>query len=345
MNHVYPSQSRAARPLSDGRRWTAWLVAAATALVLTACGGGGSSVDRGPTNIPLASADANGIFWDATERRLYLTDDTTNAILTWDGDFRTTFSNYATLPALLPGATATQISIGGLTRVAGGTFYTTRFGFGNAGTVMAVSPARVATNLTGLAVNRRRIDVTVTANGEIIDNWFISPPSPNATSTNGSVSLLSVTGGAATEREIVTGFSKPVGTVVVGRTLYVADQTTGRLSSFALDAVLATPQTASQGTLLASFTADLSVPTNDNIDLMTADAAGNLYLGGRGGRLYRVTPAGVRTEIDSLNNASNPGLLQIRGMAVDNQNRRLFVVVHTTDVARAANALRIYPLN
>lgn len=153
-------------------------------------------------------------------------------------------------------------------------------------------------------------------------------------------------GGAATERELVTGLSKPVGSVVVGRTLYVSDQTTGRLTSFPLDALLTAPRTAAQGTLIATFTADLSVPGNDNIDLTTAGADGNLYLGGRGGKLYRVTPAGVVTLLDSLNTtAANAGLLQIRGIAVDNVNRRLFVVVHSTDTARAPNALRIVPLN
>lgn len=327
------------------RLWALRVAAGATALVLAACGGGGSSADRGPTNITLASADANGIYWDANESRLYLTDDTSNAILTWDGDGKTTFSNYVNLPALQPPATNTQVSIGELTRTSNGTFYTTRFGFGNAGTVIAVSPGRVASNLTGLDPVRRRIAVTVTGAGEIIDNWFVTPPSPNATSTGGAISLLTVNGGAATERELVTGLSKPVGSVVVGRTLYVSDQTTGRLTSFPLDALLTAPRTASQGTLVASFTADLSVPSNDNIDLTTAGADGNLYLGGRGGKLYRVTPAGVVTQLDSLNTTANAGLLQIRGIAVDNVNRRLFVVVHSTDTARAPNALRIVPLN
>lgn len=340
------AREQGAKPVFEARRqWALRMALGATALVLAACGGGGNSADRGPTNITLASADSNGIYWDAAESRLYLTDDTTNAILTWDGDGRTTFSNYVNLPALLPPATATQVSIGELTRAANGTFYTTRFGFGNAGTVIAVSQARVATNLTGLDPVRRRIAVTVTGAGEILDNWFVTPPSPNATSTGGAISLLTVNGGAATERELVTGLSKPVGSVVVGRTLFVADQTTGRVTSFPLDALLAAPRTAAQGTFIASFTADLSVPGNDNIDLMTADAAGNLYLGGRGGKLYRVTPAGVVTLLDSLNTAASPGLLQIRGVAVDNVNRRLFVVVHTTDTARAPNALRIVPLN
>ena len=324
------------------------LVAAAVlAGVVAACGGGGGGgvvIDRGPTNIALA-ADPNGVYWDSGEAQLYLTDDNTNAILVWDGDGKTTFPNYASLPPLLPAATPTQVSIGELARTADRSFYTTRFGFGNAGTVMTVSANRVATNLTGLDPVRRRIAMTVTASGELITNWFTAPPSPSASSTTGNVSLVTVSGSMASERQLVTGLSKPVGTVVVGRTLYVSDQTTGKLLSFPLDAVLAAPRTAAQGTLVATFTADLSVPANDNLDLMTAGPDGNLYVGGRGGKLYRVTPAGVVTQLASINANATPGLLQIRGIAVDAGNRRLFVAVHSSDLTKAPNALRILPLN
>ncbi len=322
------------------------LAAAVLAGVLAVCGGGGSGpvIDRGPTHIAL-SADANGIYWDSGEAQLYLTDDNTNSLLVWDGDGKTSFSAYASLPPLLPAATPSQVSIGELTRAADRTFYTARFGFGNAGTIMTVNATRVATNLGGLDPVRRRIAMTVTGAGELLTSWFTAPPSPNASSTNGNVSLLTVNGVNASERQLVTGLSKPVGVAVVGRTLYVSDQTTGKLLSFPLDAVLATPRTAAQGTLVATFTADLSVPANDNLDLLTAGPDGNLYVGGRGGKLYRVSPAGVVTQLDNINTVAAPGLLQIRGIAVDAGNRRLFVVVHSTDLARAPNAVRIYPLN
>ncbi len=340
-----------AKPLLRGLWRSAKLAAmlGASAALLACGGGGGAPLDRGPTTFTTA-ADINGVLWDASESRLFVTDDNTNAILTWDGDGKTTFTNFVNLPALVPPATPTQVSIGEMARTANKTFYVTRFGFGNAGTVVEVSPSRVVRNLTGLDAARRRIGATVTAGGEIIDNWFVAPPSPNASTTNGGVSLLTVTaGGAASERELVTGLSKPTGTVVVGRTLYVTDQATGRLLSYPLDAVLSAPRTAAQGTTVATFTANLvsSDPgalTADNLDLMTAGPDGTLYFGGRGGKLYRVSPAGVVTLIENINTAADPGRLQIRGVSVDATNRRLFVAVHSTDLARAPNSLRIYPL-
>src|SRR5262245_18412615 len=72
-----------------------WLPRVAAALfglaLLVGCGGDDEQQpDRGPTGIAL-SADPNGIYWDAGEQRLYITDDNSNAILTWDGDGQLTF--------------------------------------------------------------------------------------------------------------------------------------------------------------------------------------------------------------------------------------------------------------
>jgi sugar lactone lactonase YvrE len=319
---------------------------------LSACGGNDDPVpDRGPTTIAL-NADPNGAYWDAMENKLYLTDDQSNALLSWDGDGTATFTSFVALPALVTPATPTQVSLGQVARTANKAFYVTRFGFGNAGTVVEVSPAKVARNLTGLNATRRRIATVVTAAGEQIDGWFTAPPSPTAATTNGNISLLSVNpDGTASERELVTGLSKPVGTAVIGRTLYVSDQATGKVLSFALDTVLATPATAAQGTTVATFTANLVsgdpvALTADNIDLMTAASNGTLFFGGRGGKLYRVNSAtGAVTLIDSINTAADPGRLQIRGVAYDAANRRLFVTVHSTDVTKAGNALRIYPID
>ena len=320
--------------------------------LLLACGGDdGPSPDRGPTTIALG-ADPNGACWDATEGKLYLTDDVTNAIVAWDGEGTTTFTNFVALPALVPPATPTQVSLGQLARLADKTFYVTRFGFGNAGTVIEISPAKVARNLTGLDATRRRIAMAGNTTGELLDSWFTTPPSPGPATTNGNVSLLTVNpDGSAAERELVTGLSKPVGAGVVGRTLYVSDQATGKLLSFALDTVLATPATAAQGTTVATFTTNLvgSDPaslTADNIDLLTATADGTLFFGGRGGKLFRVNgTTGAVTTLAALNTDADPGRLQVRGVAYDAANRRLFVAVHSTDTTKAGNALRIVPID
>lgn len=319
---------------------------------LSACGGDDDPpIDRGPTTLAL-DADPNGAYWDAAAGRLYLTDDKTNTLLSWDGDGKTSFSTAATLPALQPPATATQVSLGQLTRVASGKLYTTRFGFGNAGTMIEVDTSAAARNLSGLDPIRRRIAVTAAAGGELIDSWFTTPPSPSATSTAGNVSLLTVNGdGSAAERELVTGLSKPVGIAVIGRTLFVSDQATGRVLSFGLDTILATPATAAQGTTVATFSANLvsgdpGALTADNIDLMTAAADGTLFFGGRGGKLFRVDSAsGAVTTLATLNTDADPGRLQIRGVAYDATHRRLFVTVHSTDTSKAGHGLRIVPID
>lgn len=308
-----------------------------------------ASADRGPTTIALA-ADPNGVHWDAAENRLYLTDDTSNAILRWDGDGTTTFSSYAALPALQPPATPTQTSLGGLTRTSGQRFYTTRFGFGNAGTAIEVD-APAARILAGLDPARRRIAIAVSAAGELLDSWFTTPPSPSASTANGGVSMMTVNAdGSASEREIVTGLSKPVGVVTVGRTLFVSDQATGKLLSFALDTVLAAPASAEQGTTVASFSANLasSDPASrsaDNIDQLAAASDGTLFLGGRGGRLFRVGADGAVSTLAEFNTSADPGRLQVRGVAYDAANRRLFVVLHSMDDAVAGHSLRIVPID
>lgn len=324
-----------------GPRQVAGVLVAGIVAVLAACGGGGGGpafVERGPKTL-VVNADPNGVYYDAGEARLYITDDNTNALLNWDGETTTTFSKFADLPPLLPAATATQVSIGELTRTADKTFYTTRFGFGNAGTIMTVSPTKVATNLTGLDATRRRIAMTVTANGELLDNWFTAPPTPSASTANSSVSLVTVTGSTAAEKQLVTGLSKGVGQVAVGRTLYVADQGTNKILSFPLDAVIAAPRVAASGTTLASFDA------TDGLDLMTAGPDGSLYVGSRAGKLFRVTAAGVKTTLLDANTAADPGRLQVRGTTIDTANKRIFVAVHSTDVTKAPNSIRILPLD
>ncbi|WP_156902160.1 hypothetical protein [Azohydromonas australica] len=318
--------------------------------LLAACGGSDDpAIDRGPTAIALP-ADPNGAYWDAAEGKLYFTDDNTNSLITWDGEGRTTFTTYAALPALVAPATPTQVSLGQIARAPDKTFHVTRFGFGNAGTAVEVSPAKVTRNLTGLDPVRRRIALTRTSAGEILDSWFTTPPSPCPATTNGSVSLLTVNADAsAAEQEIITGLSKPVGAATVGRTLFVSDQATGKLLSYSLDAVRSAPATAAQGTTVASFTTNLvsSDPaslTADNIDLMTAAPDGTLFFGGRGSKVFQVNSAtGAVKTIATFNTSADPGRLQVRGVAYDTANQRLFVTVHSTDITKAGNALHILP--
>lgn len=317
-------------PLSPAARGAAWTRSACAALAtsmallaLTACGGD-DVVDRGPTTIKV-EAKLNGLYWDAQAARLYLTDDdaSVNAIKTWDGGDK--FSIAHTLPAM---AADQRTTLGQLARGADGNLYTTRFGFGSYGTVVAVPRTGQPYNLTGLDGARRRIGITPTADGKLIDGWFRG----GGSGPSGVISQVTPgAGGQASEQDLITGLSKPAGVALVGDQLFVSDQGTGQILAYSLAAVRAQPATAEGGRVVATFT------TADGLDLMTAAADGTLYVGGSAGTLYAVDPkGGVKTLASGW-----PG---IRGVALDAANRRLFAAV-TPEPAGGASSIRIVPLD
>lgn len=316
--------ARQAAGFTWARTRRGWLVAAALGLAsLVACGGS-DDVDRGPTTITV-QAKLNGLYWDDQASRLYLTDDDTsaNAIKTWDGDDK--FSVAYALPAM---ATDQRTTLGQLTRGADGNLYTTRFGFGSYGTVVAAPKTGTPYNLIGLDGQRRRIGITPTADGKLIDGWFRG----GGSALSGVISELTLAGGGqASERDLITGLSKPAGVAVVGDQLFVSDQGTGQVMVFSLAAVRAQPATAADGRVIAQFT------SADSLDLMTAAADGTLYFGGGSGTLYAVSPTGAVKTLAT-------GWPAIRGVAYDAKNKRLFAAVTAPDATSAAT-IRILPID
>ncbi len=285
---------------------------------LSACGGGSDPVvDRGPTTLPVSAA-LNGLFWDKGDARLFLTDETANAIRVWDGD------KGFPLHAALPNAPASGASLGQLTRTADGTLYVTRFGFGTDGAVIAVPKTGAAVNLGGTDSLRRRIGITTAPDGALIDGWFVKGGS-------GAVSQLTVTGTQAVEKDLITGLGKPVGLAAVNDTIYVSDQNTGNVLSFSLSKARAQTASLSDGTVVATFT------TLDGIDLMTAAADGTLFFGGTGGKLFKVSPTGTVSTLAT-------GWPKIKGVTFDPVNRRLFAAVSAAD-ATSTPTVRIVPID
>lgn len=320
----FVSTPRAARATSHMRRWL--LAGLATALVtLSGCGGGGSNVDRGPTTLAV-DAKLNGLYWDKPEGKLYLTDDDANAIRVWDEGKN--FPEYAKLPPLGKDSKGQdqRSTLGQLTRKQDGTFYVTRFGFGEYGAVIAVPSSGAAYNLSGTDGTRRRIGITTTPDGALLDGWFRGG---NSGGNTGAISELTITGQTASERDLVTGLGKPVGLGVVGDQVYVSDQNTAKVSSYSLRA-LRTQPAVGEGKLVAEFL------TQDGIDLMTATADGTLFFGGSGGKLFQVSPAGKVTVLAS-------GWPKIIGVAYDEAHSRLFAAVAAAD-ANSQSSIRIVPI-
>ena len=302
--------------------WRRWMLAAVASsfVALTACGGGSdNAVDRGPTTLNI-SAKLNGLYWDKSASKLYLTDDASNSIQVWDGN--KTFTAVATLPT----APASGATLGQLTKTSSGTMYTTRFGFGTDGAIVAIPGSGVSYNLKGLDPLRRRIGITTAPDGALIDGWFIK-------GATGSVSQLTLSsdGAAATEKELVSGLGKPVGVAAVGDTLYVSDQNSGNVLSYSLSQVRKTPATVNNGKVLATFT------TLDGIDLMTAASDGTLYFGGSGGRLFQINTKGETKVLAS-------GWPKIIGVAFDETHRRLFAAVSAAN-ANSSASIRIVPVD
>lgn len=318
------------RPVARGAAWKraacAALAATLTLFTFTACGGSDDDdevvVDRGPTTIEI-QAKLNGLYWDPGQSRLYLTGDDANAIRAWDD--KKDFPVFADLPAMGAGERTT---LGQLTRDAAGTLYTTRFGFSAYGAVVAVPESRVARNLDGLDVTRRRIGIIAAPDGTLIDGWFAGPGSV------GHVSEVTLDGaGGASERELITGLGKPTGLALVGDWLYVSDQFSGELRRYSLADLRAraTPAQPEDGELFIAFT------PSDSLDLMVAATDGTLYFGG-GGTLYQVGPAvGQSKKLAE----GWPGIL---GVALDAANKRLFAAVKA-EVADGPASIRIVPLD
>lgn len=291
------------------------------ALLLLACGtsGGfdsetaddtgedGSTVDRGPTTIPV-DGDPNGLWW--SDGVLLIADDDNNRVLRW------TDADGLGLVGDLPPASADGAGLGQLVALADGTIVVTRFGYGTAGDVVTLAPDGAGSVLPGLDVERRRIGLTVADDGTLYDGWFTSTDGARV----GAVSVLSLEGG---ETDVLPDLRKPVGVLASGETLYVSDQDAGE--------ILKAP--------LADLT-DVSVLAQvDSPDLLCAGPDGSLFTGSVEGAVRWIGADGTVSTLVS-------GYQEIRGVAYDAENARLFFVDHDGDDSDGvSNQIQIVPVD
>ncbi|NOK20676.1 hypothetical protein [Corallococcus carmarthensis] len=265
-------------------------------------------IERGPKTIEV-DGDPNGLWWDAESATLYMADDENNRVLRYrDGEGISKVADLPTAPANGPG-------LGALARLSDGTLVVVRFGGGTAGDVVYVRPDGTSAIIPNLPPERRRIGITVTDDGQLLDGYFVRNNNVNV----GSVARLTLEG---TEQEVVGALQKPVGVLAVGDTLFISDQLAGKVYRSPLSA-------PSQ---LVPF-ATLSSP-----DLLAVGPNDTLLTGSRDGTVLSIRQTG---EVSVLAG----GFQQPHGLAYDAKNKRLFIADHDGTPEDGTNhTLRIIPL-
>ncbi len=263
-------------------------------------------VDRGPTAIPL-DGDPNGLWWDSAAATLYIADDNNNRVLQWTDEAG------VALVAELPAAPQNGPGLGQLVKTKDGKIIVTRFGFGTAGDVVYVAPDKTTGKVPNLDPLRRRIGLTVASDGTLYDSYFVK----TASGQLGAVARLDLTG---SEVDFIPGLKKPVGVLASGSSLFISDQTAGTV----IAAPVATPDKL---TVLAQV---------DGPDLLCEGPNGSLFTGGTTGEVRQISSDGKLSTFVG-------GFLQIRGVAYDAVNKRVFAAEH--DAGGSLNALHILPVN
>lgn len=261
-----------------------------------------------PDCIPI-DGDPNGLYWDAQSQALLIADSKGGRILKWT-------EAGGVVPFVVLPDSAKGGGLGQIVRSAEGDLLVALLGTSSAGGVVRIGPSGEASVVAELAPERRRIGLTVTADGRVFETWFTRDEKHEG---DGGVSELDVDGG---ETDLIAGLKKPVGILALGDTLFVSDQAQGKV----LQAPLADP---------AALTALASV---EQPDLLAAGPGGAIFAGSRKGGVQRIERSGAVS-------LALPSAQQIRGVAYDPEKRRLFASEHDANEADGVqNALCIMGL-
>lgn len=291
--------------------------ACVVAALLAGCAADGAAV--APQSVAV-NGRPNGIAVRPTDGAVFITDDATNSVLSSaDGH---AFAHYAALPAV---AGQPNNSVSQLTFTDARTLLIARFGFGAAGALLGMAGPDKVTTFSGPDPARRRLGLAVLAPGKVLSTWLVKNGSAPQ---YGGLSLLTYDAatGNATERDVMTGFAKPVGVVVSGGQVFVADEAGNKIVSARIDALLAAPQPAAAGTVFAQI---------DSPDLLAADSSGTLYTKCNRSGLCRIAPNGAVTVLAN-------DFHDARGVALDESRRVLYAVDRAA--AGGTSYVRILPL-
>jgi len=282
-----------------------------------------TAVDRGPTVLPFAG-DPEGIYWDyGANAALYVADDANNRIAKWtDG---AGFSAGVPLPAPPPaGATLGQV-----VRMLDGTMLVTRLGYGDAGSVVRIDKTGDAGVVAGLDPAKQRMGLAIFADGTLADTYFVVD---DAGARAGSVAKLTLV--PLAEKPLLTGFDTPVAVIHHEGRVYVTEATADALVRSANDAGVFDRE-AGAGDGGGDGGRARTFATIDRPEDIAEGPDGLLYVTTKGGAVVSVDRSGAVATIAS-------GMKELRGVAFDGANRRLFVAEH--DPAGTAHAIHILPI-
>ncbi|HEY0255521.1 MAG TPA: hypothetical protein VGC41_28525 [Kofleriaceae bacterium] len=241
-----------------------------------------------PTDIPLPSA-ANGLAWDPGEKALYLAAET--KLLKWSNN---EFSTVAEFPS------TGKLSLGGVVRLADGSFLVTSFGFGTDGGVFHVDAQHHVVAVPNLDPKRRRVGIAVGPDSAIYEAYFVVDGKEHT----GGLAKLDLAKGSESEVPLGTKLTKVVGVVATKRGVFISDQDANAIYAVGNAAPIAK-----------------DLPSADML-VMLPDGA--LATGGKNGVVSKVSLDGTITPLAQ-------GYESARGIAVDAEGKRLFVVEHGKD--------------
>lgn len=267
---------------------------------------GATTADRGPTTLDVAG-DPNGLVWDASSESLLVADDDGNRLLRWRA---TGFEALAELPP----APAAGPGLGQPVVLPDGRIVVPRFGHGTAGDVVVVEPGGASRVVQGLDPQRRRIGLARAPGGRLFVSFFTGERGQRI----GSVAELDLERGE--ERVVATGFRKPVGVLADEASLLVADQDVGEIVRVPLDR----PEARERIVALAGP------------DLLAAGPRGGFFAGTKAGGVVFVEASGAVATLPVT-------VREVRGVAWDAANRRVFVVDHDTAATSARHAIHLAP--